>query len=101
MSGLLLEMVLSVCICWFLDLFLLILAYVHTGVLYLTVPLCSCICCSVAVHSLYHGFLDTFLCQYWACWYDVYCLIKLVAERAFAICLLSLLLLLLLLLLLR
>ena len=39
-----------------LDLFLLILAHVHTSVFCPIVPLFPCICWSVAVHTLYHVF---------------------------------------------
>jgi hypothetical protein len=68
MSGLLLGTVLSVCtvgstirLPCLLDLFLLISAHVHTGALCPTVPLFPCICCSVAVHTLYRVFLCTVL----------------------------------------
>jgi len=59
MSGLLLGIVLSVCTCWFrsmlpclLDLFLPILAHVHTIVFCPILPLFPCICWSVFVHTL-------------------------------------------------
>jgi len=68
MSGLLLWIVLSVCTCWFtiwlpcpLNLFLPILAHVHTTVFCPIVPLFPCICWSVVVHKLYHVFLCTVL----------------------------------------
>ena len=66
MSGLLLWMVLSVCTCWFHNmfilnpyLFLLILVHVHTSVVCPAVPLFPCICWSVVGHTLYHVFLCT------------------------------------------
>jgi uncharacterized membrane protein len=68
MSGLLLGMVLSVCICWFHSMVTLHprlvstdFLNVHTSVLCLIVSLFPCICWSVAVHPLYHVFLYTVL----------------------------------------
>ena len=68
MSGFLLGIVLSVCICWFHNLFtlppwlfLLILAHIHTSVFCSIVPLFPCICWSAVVHTLYHVFLCTVL----------------------------------------
>ena len=68
MSGLLLETVLSVCTCWFHNTVTLSpwlvssdSAHVHTGVFCPTVPLFPCICCSVAVHTLYRVYLCTVL----------------------------------------
>jgi hypothetical protein len=60
MSGLLLGMVLSVCTCWFHSMVTLPPRLVST-VFCLIVALFPCICWSVDVHSLYHGFLCTVL----------------------------------------
>jgi hypothetical protein len=68
-SGWLLGMVLSICNCWFHSMVTLTPRLVSTDFgtcsyqcfFYLIVPLFPCICWSVAVHSLYHGFLYTVL----------------------------------------
>jgi hypothetical protein len=72
MSGLLLEIFLSVCTCWFHSTVTLppwfvtaefgtCSVHVRTGAFCPVAPLVSCICWSVFVHSLYHAVLHILL----------------------------------------
>jgi hypothetical protein len=81
MSGLLLGLVLSVCTCWFHNMFILTswTVYANFG----TISLCMLKC----IWTHYHVSLFIVLCQKWASWCNLaYCLVILLTQFAFVIC---------------